>query len=189
MIAMLEGKVRFIGVTDVLITVSGVGYRVFTSSHNTLPPIGEDILVYTHLAVRETALDLYGFTTPEELGMFELLITLPKIGPKSALQIMTQSDIALLREAVAKNDPTYLSKMSGIGKKTAEKLVLGLKDKLDDFSAEDVSGARGPSGDDVVDALIALGYSPKDAREALKEIDPDAEAHVQIKEALKALSS
>lgn len=189
MIATLEGTVEFVGITDVVLSVGGVGYRVYTNASGTALPSGTSARFFTHLAVRENALDLYGFLTPEELGMFELLITLPKIGPKSALQIMTQADMSLLQESVAKNDPVHLSKMSGIGKKTAEKLVLGLKDKLDDFVTEDSLAGGASAGDDVIDALIALGYSAKDARDALKKVDTDAPSHTQIKEALRQLSS
>jgi len=189
MIATLEGKISFVGVADIIVTVSGVGYRVYTSMRSGGFTVGEQALLYTHLAVRENALDLYGFCTQEELGMFELLIGLPKIGPKSALQILTQADIELLREAVTKDDAPYLAKMSGIGKKTAEKLVAGLKDKLDAFDGNGDDFALSGTGNDVVDALIALGYSPKDARDALKRVDPESSAHAQIKEALKSLSS
>src|SRR5690606_22203464 len=108
----------------------------------------------------------------DTLEIFELLIELPKIGPKSALQILTAADITLLREAVRNDDPGYLSKLSGIGKKSAEKIVAGLKDKLEAMGYEDM-GSSLPTNSahaDTIDALIALGYPAHDARRVVIEI-------------------
>ena len=143
-------------------------------------------MLHTHLAVRENALDLYGFRTTEELEMFELLIELPGIGPKSALQIMSQADVPLLRKAALSGDAGYLSKISGIGKKSAEKIVTGLRDKL---GASDIGMADYSQIDhDVIDALITLGYSQKDSRDALQKMSADVvDTNARIKAALKLL--
>jgi holliday junction DNA helicase RuvA len=147
-------------------------------------------VLYTHLAVRENALDLYGFALRDELSMFEHLITIPKIGPKSAMQVLSQADVALLTTAIVKNDATYLSKMSGISKKTSEKIVSELQSKFEDVVLE--SGETGMQGEDadIVDALIALGYSQKDARDALLKLPQEMRGtNARIKEALKQLGT
>src|SRR5690606_39527631 len=129
-----------IGPTYVVVDVNGIGYQVYTSSPASCQ-LGSPALFFTHLAVRENSLDLYGFFDRDTLEIFELLIELPKIGPKSALQILTAADITLLREAVRNDDPGYLSKLSGIGKKSAEKIVAGLKDKLEAMGYEDMGSS------------------------------------------------
>jgi Holliday junction DNA helicase RuvA len=159
--------------------------------------VNEPITLHTHLAVRETALDLYGFQDQGELSFFELLLTLPKIGPKSAMQILSQADVSLLKTTILSQDPTHLSKMSGISKKTAEKIVLGLKDA---FDADLYQGVRDESAEalvqsafvsDTIDALITLGYPQADARKAVQQLLAEkphiTKANDAIKEVLKIL--
>lgn len=194
MIRQLNGIVSGHSIDSVVINVQGVGYLVRTSIAGTSYPVGSDISLHTYLAVRETALDLYGFQLQDELDVFELLLTLPKIGPKSAIQILAQADITLLKEAVRNQDATYLSKMSGIGKKSAEKIVMGLKDKLEDADAafaEQTASAHTANAhtSDTIDALISLGYTPNDARKAVQQISPEiTNANDAVREALKILS-
>ncbi|MDC1205500.1 Holliday junction branch migration protein RuvA [Candidatus Pacebacteria bacterium] len=198
MIRQLSGTVSGNAANSVIINVQGVGYFVHTSVPGTQFPIGSEITLHTHLAVRENALDLYGFQLQDELEAFELLITLPKIGPKSAQQILTQADIALLKEAVRNDDPVYLSKMSGIGKKSAEKIVIGLKDKFEligvaneiDGTNETGAGGAIPYASDTIDALIALGYPPNDARKVVQKLSPEiTNANDAVREALRLLSN
>lgn len=197
MIRRLSGTIIDQNHTAVVLDIAGVGYQVYTSKPGTTYPIESAQVFHIHHAIRETASDLYGFTTRDELEIFELLLTLPKIGPKSAMQIMSQADIELLKEAVRNEDATYLSKMSGIGKKSAEKIVAGLKDKFEDLGFNEpasMSGAEGagPSAhhSDTIDALIALGYPAVDARKAVQQLPPEIEnANDAVREALKVLSS
>ncbi len=168
MIRQLRGTLLESGELEVVIDVGGVGYLVHTPDAAFFA-IGGEARLHTHLAVRENALDLYGFAETESLRVFELLLTLPKIGPKSALQILAQADVSLLREAVNKNDAGYLSKLSGIGKKSAEKIVVGLRDKLG-TADNDAATSEIPHAADTIDALIALGYTPQDARRVFIEI-------------------
>lgn len=186
MIAKLSGVISDIRPLHVVLDVSGVGYLVAVC----LSPqftLGEKVSFHTHLAVRENALDLYGFLSRDELEMFEHLLKLQKIGPKSAMQIMTQADLELLKKSITSEDPSYLSKMSGIGKKSAEKIVAGLKDI---FEYGDGEGAGTAEASDVIDALVALGYTQKSARDALQKLPPDLpDATTQIKEALKIIRS
>src|SRR5690606_12668832 len=112
--------------------VAGIGYLVRTNSPTSYQ-LNTSVILFTHLAVRENALDLYGFADRDTLEIFELLLELPKVGPKTALQFLTQADVLLIKEAVYKEDAGYLSKLSGIGKKSAEKIVFGLKEKFEDL--------------------------------------------------------
>lgn len=198
MIGQLRGEAVGKDERALTIDVGGVGYRVYLTT-DTLAKIkiGQSLTLRTHLAVRENALDLYGFETAEALEYFELLITVPGIGPRSALAILSLASPEILRRAVSAEDTAYLTRVSGIGKKSAEKIVLTLKDKL----APGQAGVR-PDGPDLaaeteaLEALKALGYSTAEGRGALKKAvsrgnDAGAEtANVGelVKAALKNLS-
>lgn len=167
-------------------TSGGVGYLVRVRSPFDFP-VGTELTLLTHLAVRENALDLYGFREESELTMFETLITIPKIGPKTALQILMQADVATLKQAILTQDPVYLTKMSGIGKKTSEKIVQELKDS---FGADAFTESISHEDTDVMDALLALGYAHKDVREALGKISPETvDTKKRITEALRILTT
>ena len=181
----IRGTIAGIDNQLVIVDVDGVGYGVHTPHKTTRFLLDESVCFHTHLAVRENALDLYGFTDLESLRVFELLIELPKIGPKSALQILSQADVSLIKEAVSKNDAGYLSKLSGIGKKSAEKIVSGLKDKFE--MVEYGSPISSDHTSDTIDALIALGYSPEEARRAVRQLSESNPEIATSPEALKAL--
>ncbi len=196
MIRQVSGIIADLSINSVIVDVNGIGYLVYTNLPVSKLIIGEKISFFTYLAVRETALDLYGFATRDELEVFELLIDLPKIGPKSGLQFLTQADIKLIKEAVTKNDAVYLTKMSGISKKSAEKIVDGLKDKFE-FSHYDTDGqviavTETQHATDTVDALLTLGYSQNEARAAVQKITEDfpelTKSNEVLKLALKFLS-
>lgn len=179
----------------VVVDVKGVGYLVHTNTPTDKLLLDSEITFHTHLAVRENALDLYGFSSLDELEVFDLLITLPKIGPKTALQILTQASVDLIKEATRNDDPAHLSKLSGIGKKSAEKIVSGLRDKLEDdleATVPTTAGTVAATTADTIDALIALGYPPTDARRAVLEVGnehPSLTSSGEIlKEALRILS-
>ncbi len=191
MIAKLTGEVVDVGMTSVVLDVHGVGYLVYVTRVAGIAP-GDTVSLFTHLAVRENALDLYGFRVRDELSMFTHLIKLPKIGPKTAVQILSQVDLATLRKAVATEDPSYLSKMSGIGKKSAEKIVSGLRDVLGggDYLDTDEERAQNQGDADVIEALLTLGYSERDAREAVKKIPESVKGtNARIKHALREVAS
>lgn len=199
MIRALTGQISHIDLTAVVVTVNGVGYLINTSTNNSTFKLDEEVTLHTHLAVRENSLDLYGFLSRDELEIFELLISLPKIGPKSAQQILSQADITLLKEAVHKNDPSYLSKLSGIGKKSAEKIVAGLgeiferKGLVDDAAGTDTTSSQTPGYiSDTIDALVALGYPEHDARKAVQQVreaTPDVDSSNEaLRKALSLLS-
>lgn len=187
MISSLSGTLQHKDLNSVVVDVSGVGYKVFVTTETALElSQGASIFLWTYMAVRETSLDLFGFPDKEHLEAFELLITISGIGPKTALGILNVASPATLRQAVANSDTSYLTRVSGIGKKNADKIVLELKDKLK-FTAEDTMDTR--SEGDALEALVSLGYSERDAREALKKVSKDIEgASERVKAALKLLS-
>lgn len=186
MIGFLRGTVRDLMRGTVLVEVGGVGYRVsIPADALTTLKEGQAIELWTHLAVRENAQDLYGFMDRNDLVWFELLLTVPGVGPRSALTILSSVDTTTLQNAIARKDATTLALAHGIGKKTAEKIVLELREKVGSSEAESPRGADA----DVVAALIALGYSQKEAREALRGIPEGAETtEDKIREAIKIAS-
>ena len=188
MIRTIQGQVTEVRPPEVVIEVGGIGYLVHTNRPTDTLLLGSPALFHTYLAVRETALDLYGFETRDELEVFQYLITLPKIGPKTALQIMLQADVSLIKDAVANDDPVRLSKLSGIGKKSAEKIVAGLREKFEDEALVGTNGSGSGMADhtsDTIDALISLGYPATDARRVTIQITSENPQVSTSAEALK----
>lgn len=184
MIGSIRGKVTLKGERFVLVETAGVGYKIWTSQDN-LSKVKNDaeVLFYTHTHVREDSLDLYGFLNYEELDFFEMLINVSGIGPKGALTILSVATIETLQRAISTSDIPYLTKISGIGKKTAEKMVIELRDKVGVLEKNETLK-------DELDALLALqalGYSQNEARDALKGLSPELSTNAKIKEALKVL--
>ncbi len=191
MIRSITGTISAVHKDGVTITVHGIGYFVSVPLHTTMLSEHGTLTLHTHLAVRETALDLYGFTTPHELDVFELLLLVPKIGPKSALQILNQASPALLLEAIGRKDPAYLHKLSGIGKKTCENLVQFLHEKIEGLALETPmqTGGLTSTQTDAIDALVSLGYDLTSARELIKTMNEDGVTVNQlITQALKQMS-
>ncbi len=194
MISRLTGTIAHIDPKYVILDVKGVGYKVFTTVDIMLK-LGKEqseTTLWTYLAVRETALDLYGFSSLSELNFFELLITISGIGPKTALGILNSASVETLQTAVQTDDISHLTKISGIGKKVAEKIVMELKDKVDKFTHSEESKiamrAAHKTENDALEALKSLGYSQIEARDALKEIPKEiTKTNEKIKEALKIL--
>lgn len=188
MIAHIEGTVIRISEKFIIINVNGIGYKVFATVDTTSAcALGEPISLWTYTAVRETALDLYGFMSEEEQSLFELLLDVSGVGPKSALSILSMASIDTLSKAIATGDTSYLNKVSGIGKKTAEKIVIELRDKLKAHNSKDVTGGTLRDEGDVIEALKTLGYSQSEARDALKQVSHIDGTNARIKEALKIL--
>lgn len=187
MIAYISGKVLDVSEKSLILSASGLGYKLYTTSANIAKAkINENAEFFTYLSVRENALDLYGFGDKNELSFFELLITIPGIGPKSAIGILNVTTIESLRSAIVTGDTGYLTKVSGIGRKTAEKIVLELREKVDNIVAGESSSNKEES--DALLALMSLGYNERDSRDALKEIKKTGSSTSDIvKEALKKL--
>lgn len=189
MIGYLSGTVLHTTVNYVLVDVRGVGYKVFPTSETLrVLKLGSEVALWTHLAVREQSQELFGFPTEEELIFFEMLLDVSGIGPRSALGIIGIASVESLRQAIGSGDISYLTKVSGIGKKTAEKIVVELRDKLAEYKTTDDDQTRAHSAD-VLEALCALGYRESDARRALQQLDAETVGtQARITEALKILN-
>lgn len=185
MIASIEGKILAKESRFVVVDVGGIGYKVFLPAGIMLKvKIGESAKFWTHLHVREDAMDLYGFLDKEELAFFENLISISGIGPKSALGVLSMAPVETLRRAISSGDTSYLTKVSGIGRKIAEKIILELKDKF--VGEKEVSGSTTEYDSDILDALLSLGYSQKEAREMVTKIPRDVKGReARLKEALR----
>ena len=190
MIGHLTGSVIETADNHILLSVGGVGYKVHTTEASLRDAsLTTELSLYTHLAVRETALDLYGFTTRSELEFFELLIGISGIGPKVGLSILSAALPETLYTAVVNEDTSVLTKVSGIGKKNASKIILELKNKIDRFSGQ-FEGQKTTSEDiEVFEALEALGYNPRSVQELMKSGLLDGLNTIdRIKESIKHLS-
>jgi holliday junction DNA helicase RuvA len=190
MIGRLSGILLEKNPPQLLIDCSGVGYEVDVpmSTFYNLPGVGEKVMLLTHLAVREDAHLLYGFGTAEERNVFKQLIKISGIGARTALSILSGMSVPDLAQAITRQEAGRLTRVPGIGKKTAERLLLELKGKL----GADLGAAGGIAHDDatadILNALVALGYSDKEASLALKQVPAGTGVSEGIKLALKALS-
>ncbi len=171
MIHQLSGTVASLSPTQIILEVNGVGYGVAVRSGADFT-VGQTVTLHTYLAVRETALDLYGFSDKSGKEIFELLLSVPKIGPKSAMDVIGKSDTRLLIECIQTEDPSRLHKQSGIGKKTCENIVIALKDKIEGMPDSDAKSETATSFNstqaDAIDALVSLGFDPKGARDHVR---------------------
>lgn len=186
MIGYIEGKIEYNTERYAIVNVNGVGYKVFISANTfkNLPKRGEKVKLYTYLYVRENVMELYGFLTKKEIDFFELLISISGIGPKGATNILNVASVETLKKAIANEESSILTKVSGIGKKTAEKIILELKNKIGGEYLDDKFGAGG----DAIDALMSLGYRLHEAREALKKVPENIkDVGDKVKAALKLL--
>ncbi|HVL75983.1 MAG TPA: Holliday junction branch migration protein RuvA [Noviherbaspirillum sp.] len=190
MIGRLSGTLLEKNPPQILIDCNGVGYEVDVpmSTFYNLPAVGEKTVLLTHLAVREDAHLLYGFGSAEERNVFKQLVKISGIGARTALSILSGMSVNDLAQAVTLQEAGRLTRVPGIGKKTAERLLLELKGKLGaDLGVAGVTAVSDASAD-ILNALLALGYSDKEAGAALKQVAPGAGVSEGIKQALKALS-
>ena len=200
MIEFVRGELAAVEADKAVVDVDGIGFGVFMSGQalGMLPSVGEQVKIYTYLNVKEDAMQLYGFLTRDDLEIFRLLIGVSGIGPKGALGILTGLTPDELRFAVMSKDVKAISAAPGIGKKTAEKLILELKDKLriedvldgvvlNRTTPDSASGGSGEVAGEAVQALVALGYGSTEALQAVKkiEIKEDMEVEEVLKAALK----
>lgn len=186
MIGHIEGKIELSNDKYVIVDINGVGYKIYISANifKKLPKIGEKVKLYTHLHVREDIMDLYGFLDRKDLEFFEMLISISGIGPRGATNILNVASVETLKKAIANEESSILTKVSGIGKKIAEKIILELKNKV---TGENLGGRAGADGE-AIDALTSLGYKLYEAREVLKKVpESTKEVGEKVKYALKLL--
>ncbi|MFA5871751.1 MAG: Holliday junction branch migration protein RuvA [Parcubacteria group bacterium] len=187
MIARIAGKIAFFRDNYVVVNVGGIGYKIFVTDFAMGKIAGKDeIELFTHTYVREDTLALYGFLSLEELEMFELLISISGIGPKAAIGILSIAEPKTIRTAVISGDSSILTRVSGVGRKTAERVILELKNRIADLPGEDQGTAKADS--EAIEALISLGYTNAQARDALKVV-PESMKDVseRVRAALKNL--
>jgi Holliday junction DNA helicase RuvA len=187
MIARLRGRPIANTRDGLVLDVGGVGYLVAATPTAVRKADGADeVSLHTYLHVREDALQLYGFAEPGERELFVQLLSVNGIGPKVALAVVSGSPVGELRRAIALEDAARFQAIPGIGKKTAERIVLELKEKLADGVPEAVTATPGSGGHTVArDALVELGWSVVEAEQALAQTDPDAPAEERVRQALK----
>lgn len=192
MISKLRGEVSYVGDKYIVLDVSGVGYRINLTASDLGKVIAsgesEDELVFwTHLSVREDAMELYGFFEKNDLDFFELLIGISGIGPKKAIAILSVAPVETIKKALRGRDTSYLTQVSGIGRKNAEKIVLELKDKFEAVAGSE-DGVNLKEESDAIEAIKSLGYSAAEGREALRKVPPEiTKLNDRIKYALKHL--
>ena len=192
MIAHIFGKIdeKFDG--SIIVDVNGVGYEMgVTTPDFENVRLGETKKFYTYHAVRENAEELYGFSSLAAKKLFEMLISVQGIGPKAGIAILSLAEVEDVRNAIANGDTAFISKASGVGKKSAERVIVDLSDKVgapSKYGATEVKFGKAvasPEKDDALDALIALGFNLKEATEALKDVDPTLSVEERVKKALQ----
>lgn len=198
MIAHLRGIVAERTTDHVVVDVQGVGYLVHVPPGTDVPPRGQEVELRTAMVVREDSMTLYGFTEPAARQLFELLMGANGVGPKLAMAILSTHRPSTVRTAIASADLDLLVAVPGIGKKSAQKLVLELKDKVGGLDAPDIdlaggANGRGPADDDAVadtrDALLQLGYGQSEVAVTLASLDLDGDASTLLRRALQAIGS
>ncbi|ENK0839220.1 MULTISPECIES: Holliday junction branch migration protein RuvA [Clostridium] len=178
----------------IVIENNNIGYKIYTSGSTMakLPSIGENIMLYTEQIVREDFIGIYGFLTKDELSMFKLLLTINGVGAKASLSLLSISNVSTLKYAIKMGDEKTITRAPGIGKKTAQRIILELKDKIEIDIVEDDEEIINKITDDkkvleAVAALVTLGYSEKEANKVINQCDKDNSLEQIIKEALKYL--
>ncbi len=191
MIGRIQGKLLEKNPPQILVDVHGVGYEIDVpmSTFYNLPDIGQEITLLTHFIVREDAQLLYGFATAKERAAFRQLIKISGVGARTALAVLSGMSVDALAQAVAQQECAMLTRVPGIGKKTAERLVLELKGKISaELDGVTLSAAAGDNRADVAAALVALGYSDREANAAAKKLPADISVSAGIREALKSMT-
>lgn len=185
MIALISGRViNNSGSEAIIMTAGGVGYRVMISpGAANLCVVGSEVILETHLVVREDVLDLFGFANESEKKLFKNLVSVSGVGPKTALHFLSLGTVAEIALAIGRGDLEFLTKVSGIGKKTAERIVVELREKISKeqkIFGEVVIGSENAAVTDAIEALITLGYSAIQARDVVKQIDSKNKTSEQL---------
>lgn len=190
MISYLRGKIRHKNEKYIILDVNGVGYQVFVP-FLILEKMkeGGEAELFTSLCVRQETMELYGFSNLRELEFFQQLVAISGVGPKSALGVLSVGKLEDIKGAIVSESPNLLMRVSGIGKKTAERIIVELKSKIAKEGDYGMAGKEGAGSDaDIIDALIGLGYSAAQAREAVRQVPKETEeTEERLREALKRI--
>ena len=188
MIGFLKGKIELKDNPFVFIDVSGVGYKVHVSpNHFSTLNLGDSAIIYTFTHVREDILDLYGFSDPLDLKLFEYLIGVSGVGPKTAVGIFSFGSRTEIIQAILKGDVSFFTKVPRLGTKNAQKIIIELKNKFGEGRDLDLSSDSFSESDEVVLALKSFGFSTQEAKEAIKDLDKKLSSEEKVKQALKNL--
>lgn len=189
MISYLQGKILSKNVKNIILLVNNIGYKIFVRPAMLGKiKLDDEVELYTYLKHADDSMSLYGFETKDELQFFELLISISGVGPKSALGVLEVAKLGDIKKAILRDDPALLYKVSGIGKKTAERIVVELKNKLDAMPGLETEMSLADIDTDAFDALVGLGYTERDVRDALRQLPEETEKmENKIKEGLKIL--
>ncbi len=188
MISYLEGTIKFKGLNYLTILINGVGYKVSVPTDIlSRISLNSPISLFIHTHVKEDALDLYGFETPDELAMFELLLSVSGIGPKTALSIFSNGKLPKIKEAIIKGDVSFFTGVPRLGTKNSQKIIIELRSKLGNLGLLDLSADSGETKE-IIDALKSFGFTPAESREALKSLkDFEGSVSDKIRQSLKWL--
>jgi len=181
MIAYLKGKILEKSLTYIILENQGVGYKVFVTPDILSAAVGAEVGMYTYMKVSDDGQALYGLPNFQALQFFELLITVSGVGPKVALAILSAAPIESVKQAIANQDSAIFTRISGIGSKTAERIIVDLKNKVGAGDGSTLGGSE------IFDALLALGYNQREVREVINKVDRGKSQEQQLKQALQML--
>jgi Holliday junction DNA helicase RuvA len=181
MIAYLKGKILEKGLTYIILENQGIGYKVFVIPDVLSQSIGSETALYIYHKVADDGQSLFGLPDFAALQFFEMLITVSGVGPKVALAILSAAQVDAVKQAIAAQDSAIFTRISGVGLKTAEKIIVELKNKVGAL------GVSSGASSEIFDALLALGYNQREVREMINKLDPSLSTQDQLKQALKVL--
>lgn len=191
MIGYISGLVKAIHKNYIIVATDHVGYKVFVTPQVSLSNTeGKQLSLFTYTYVREDQLSLYGFPSLRELDFFEMLISVSGVGPKIAMAIMSVADIDVIKSGIASGDASVFTKVSGVGRKTAERLIVELREKVGEIEeGKEMTGGFAQAHADVIDVLMALGYSRTEARQAVQSLPTNlSSSEDKVREALRSLA-
>lgn len=192
MISYISGKIIGKDENCIVLENSGIGFKIYTTPRLLQTEVGSTLSVHTYMAVREYAINLYGFESSADLAFFELLLTVSGIGPKAALTILSAENTTMIKESITNKDAAMLARAAGVGKKTADKIIVELKDKLgleafQDLASNGQAASQAHSGD-IFAALENLGYTSREIKEIITRIDASLPQQERLRQALKLLA-
>ena len=186
MISYLKGIILEKGLTYIVLKVGDIGYKVFVTPEILEMQVGENVALYTYMKVSDDGQSLFGLPDFATLQFFEMLITVSGVGPKVALAILSAARVDAVQQAIANQDPAIFTRISGVGLKTAEKIIVELKNKVGSLQT---APGLGVSSSEVFDALLALGYNQREVREVINKVDHTLSTQEQIKQVLKMMGA